>query len=93
VALVVTTWLWGHGKYDLDDVAKLRAGVARHLKEPHRFVCVSDRDFRLPDVEMVPIWDVELTKVTGCFARLRMFDPAWQKKFILPACSVARKNF
>lgn len=81
MALVISTWLWGH-KYSPEDVAKLRAGISRHLKEPHRFICFTDQDFRIADVETAPIVDIELTKVQGCFARLRMFDPMWQRRWI-----------
>jgi hypothetical protein len=67
--LTVSTWLWGR-KYGDQDVARLRAGIARHLKQDHhRFVV-----FR-PEPE-----DEFLTRIPGCFARLRMFDPAWQAR-------------
>lgn len=65
--LTIGTWLWGT-KYGPDYVERLRAGVARHLKQPHRFVVFTP-----------PAEDAPLTKVKGCFARLRMFDPAWQE--------------
>jgi hypothetical protein len=33
----------------------------------------------LCDIEVIPlVRDIELTKINGCFARLRMFDPEWQ---------------
>jgi len=82
MALVISTWLWGQGKYDADDVAKLREGVRRHLRQPHRFVCFTDQRFRVSDVERLPIEDMHLTKIIGCFARLRMFDPEWQQRMI-----------
>lgn len=66
--LVVTTWLWG-SKYSQDDVRKLHAGVSRYLKEEHRFFVAS------PSGE-----DEHLTNIPGCFCRLRMFDPEWQKE-------------
>ncbi len=91
--LIVSTWLWGN-KFNIDDVAKLRAGVKRNLKQPHRFVLVTDDLYRKGlkdpklfgdaagsrlDIEVVPIIrDMHLTKIRGCFARLRMFDPEWQ---------------
>lgn len=76
--LVICTWGWG-GKYGRDDVAKLSAGVRRHLAQAHRFLLVTEwGDLGLPGVQRVPIKDVELTRFKGCFARLRMFDPAWQ---------------
>lgn len=66
--LVVVTWLWGD-KYGQDDVRKLQAGVSRNLKQDHRFFVAK------PQAE-----DEHLTKIAGCFCRLRMFDPAWQKQ-------------
>jgi hypothetical protein len=79
VALIISTWLWG-SKYSAKDVAKLAAGVRRHLTEPHRFICLTDDLGREPveGVAYRPIPDPELLKVKGCFARLRMFDPLWQ---------------
>lgn len=65
--ITVCTWLWG-SKYGPHYVERLARGVARHLEQPHRFVV-----FR-PQPE-----DEYLTQVPGCLARLRMFDPAWQK--------------
>lgn len=76
--LTVSTWLWGD-KFGVEDVAKLVASVRRNLKQPHRFLCVTDRPF-FDDMpcECTNILDVELTRRKGCFARLRMFDPGWQ---------------
>jgi len=65
--LTVCTWLWGD-KYGPHYVDRLRNGVARHLKQPHRF-----------EVFTPSPADEHLTKIPGCFARLRMFDPVWQK--------------
>lgn len=75
--LIITTWKWGT-KYSADDVHKLSAGVKRHLKQPHRFICITD-DTRGLKVECATIRDMELTQVRGCFARLRLFDPEAQK--------------
>lgn len=80
---MICTWLWGD-KYGLDDVAKIAAGVRRHLKQPYRFACIHDKGFPAfsDDVHHSwPIPDENLTKVPGCFARLRMFDPTWQKYY------------
>lgn len=85
--LTIVTWLWGD-KYSGDDVRKLRAGFRRHLETPNRFVCVTDRAETFdPDIMTAPIWsgDIHLTKIKGCFARLRMFDPEWQEA-IAPGC-------
>jgi len=66
--------LWG-SKFSEDDVARLRAGLKRHVRQSHRFVVVTDR---IGD-EFVAIPDLYLTKAKGCFARLRVFDPEWQR--------------
>lgn len=75
---MISTWLWGT-KYGVDDVAKLEAGVGRHLKQPHRFVCFSEHPLAIDNIEVGHIPDLALTKVPGCFARLRVFDPSWQE--------------
>jgi hypothetical protein len=75
--LTVSTWLWGD-KFGIEDVAKLAAGVQRHLTQAHRFVCFSDRAFKLDGVEHGVLSDPWLTQIPGCYARLRMFDPLWQ---------------
>lgn len=66
--LTVGTWIWGD-KFSQGHVDKLREGVSRHLKQPYQW-----RVFR-PEQR-----DAHLTKVPGCFCRLRMFDPDWQAK-------------
>jgi hypothetical protein len=66
VALIISTWVWGT-KYGPEYVAKLAAGVACNLSEPHRFAVFTP-----------PSEDMHLTEAKGCFARLRAFDPAWQ---------------
>lgn len=66
--LVIGTWLWGD-KYPQHYVDRLRAGIARAVQQPHRF------EVYRPEPE-----DEHLTRVRGCFVRLRMFDPAWQAK-------------
>lgn len=77
MSLVISTWLWGD-KFSSEDVAKLAAGVARNLKQPHRFICVTDED--LSGIETTCVKDPGLTKQKGCFARLRMFDDVWQRE-------------
>lgn len=76
---MITSWCWGD-KYGHDDVAKLAGAVKRRLKQPHRFVLFTEWKFRIPGVECRPIRDFDLTKIPGCFARLRTFDPDWQKE-------------
>jgi hypothetical protein len=66
--LTICTWRWGR-KYEGHYVERLKAGLARHLKQEYRFGVFG------PEAE-----DEYLIKIPGCFCRLRMFDPAWQEK-------------
>jgi hypothetical protein len=79
--LTIVTWIWGD-KFNTADVAKLAAGVRRHLKQPHRFLCMVDRLEGREPIEGVGyrliVNSGDLLKVKGCFARLRIFDPQWQ---------------
>lgn len=79
--LVVATWLWGL-KYSPVYVERLYAGVRKHLKQPFRFMCMTERERVTafsPGIERHAIKDPTLLGLKGCFARLRMFDPAWQQ--------------
>lgn len=79
--LVVCTWLWGQ-KYTPIYVERLRAGLRRHLKQPFRFLCLTEHGRQAKfsaGIERHAIQDTALTHLKGCFARLRMFDPAWQQ--------------
>ena len=81
MALVVCCWFWG-SKYTPIYVERLHAGVRKHLKQPFRFLCMteSNRIAHLSNgIERHGIKDTKLTHLKGCFARLRMFDPAWQQ--------------
>lgn len=75
--ITVITFLWGD-KFGADDVAKLFSAVRRNLKQPARFIAVSEWNLNIEGVECIPIRDIELTKIKGCYARLRMFDRQWQ---------------
>jgi hypothetical protein len=77
--LTVITWWWGE-KYSSDYVEKLHRGFKHHLKQPHRFVCVTDKLTSWVGFERWDIQDIGLTQIRGCFARLRMFDPDWQRE-------------
>ncbi len=66
--LNICVWRWGQ-KYPGHYVERLKAGLARHLKQEFKFGVFA------PDAE-----DEYLTKVPGCFCRLRMFDPDWQRR-------------
>jgi hypothetical protein len=82
--LAICTWLWGD-QYGLEDVAKLKRGIERHLKQPYRFILITESERNissrdLPSVERHYIVDRRLLTHKGCFVRLRMFDSSWQKK-------------
>jgi hypothetical protein len=66
--LWVTTWKWGL-KYPGHYVERLRSALKRNIKQEYRFAVFS------PEEE-----DEYLTKVPGCFCRLRYFSEAWQEK-------------
>lgn len=71
--LTVCTWMWG-GKYTNGYVDKLQAGLTRHMKQEYQFRVFTP----LPE-------DKSLTERPGCFARLRMFEPVWQRMHGLKA--------
>jgi hypothetical protein len=55
-------------KYGPEYVTKLRDGVARHLNEPHEFVCITDRP-----VNGVRCW-APTSDLPGWFMKLELFD-------------------
>lgn len=63
----IVTWVWGT-KYSDEYIQRLIRGVSEHLSIPFRFTVHTPQES-----------DEYLTKIPGCFARLRMFDPAWQE--------------
>ena len=73
--ITIVTWCWGR-KYSKEDVERLRIGIDRHLVQPHRFICMSDR---VIDSYSKPILDSELLREPGCLARVRLFDPEFQE--------------
>lgn len=77
--LIIVTYLWGN-KFNVSDVDKLAAGIKRNLDQPHRFVVITDRNPREMAHEswVIPASDMPLTKIRGCYVRLRLFDPVWQ---------------
>lgn len=64
--LRVFSWRWGT-KYPGHYVERLRNGLARNLKQDYTFDVIEPQGA-----------DIELTKIPGCFPRLRMFDLNWQ---------------
>jgi hypothetical protein len=84
-ALNIITWLWGT-KYSHEYLWRLYRGVRRNLKQPFRFLVMTERQRELivPEgrgfnIERHAINDLELLRLPGCFARLRMFDSSWQQ--------------
>lgn len=72
-ALTVVCVLRSGGIYDVEWVAKLQRGVARHLHDiPYWFVCLTDTDERLPlrceRVQLANSWP-------GWWSKLEMFRP------------------
>lgn len=87
--LHVVTWLWGD-KFSPDDVAKLQRGVRRNLSQPYRMICITAHCEGAPQTLQHetdgPITLYELPRdaaylihTKGCFVRLKMFDPDWQR--------------
>lgn len=76
--LTICTWFWGD-KYPQDDVGKLERAVRRHLKQPFRFLVMSDRHVEGQESRLIEEADRHLLAIPGCFARMRMFDLAWQE--------------
>lgn len=78
--LTVVTFLWG-SKYSADYVERAAAGVHRHLRQPHRFMVLTEGD-RIANfssgIVRRTIIDPQLIG-RHCFVRLRLFDPDWQK--------------
>lgn len=79
--LTVVTYWWGT-KYGAHEVRKLMAGLHRGMQEPFRFMAITDNVNREPDIPKweIPEQDLHLTKIPGCLARLRLFDPEWQQQ-------------
>lgn len=67
--LSVVTWLWGD-RYGAEHVLRLRSGLQRNLRLPHRFWCITDR--ALPtDVDTIPLPD---PRGLARARRLQIFD-------------------
>lgn len=64
--LTVATVLRSGGIYDATWVARLRAGVTAHLREPHRFVCLSDVDVPCERIALRHDWP-------GWWAKIEVF--------------------
>lgn len=82
--LWIFTWQWGW-KYNHDYVEKLFAGVKRHLRYDATIILLTVNKDEFDDLWPIPKQDHYLLEIPGCLARLRLFDPQWQKDHgILP---------
>jgi hypothetical protein len=71
VDLTIVTWIWGK-KYSGHYISRLERGLRTHLRRPFRFVVCS------PYPTDEPLWK-------GCFCRLRMFSPSFQRHYGIEA--------
>jgi hypothetical protein len=82
--LTVVCWKWKpkpgyRSQFDASTVNTLRSMVARHYRQPHRFVCITDDAKGIDgDVRVVPIWN-DFDGLPGpngvnCYRRLRAFS-------------------
>ncbi len=92
--LTVVTWYWKpaatyRSKFSTAHVNVLRSMVARHYKQPHEFVCVTDNPKGLhPSIRVVPDWNdyADIPSPNGghnpsCYRRLRAFHPDIDQAF------------
>jgi hypothetical protein len=61
--------------YGIDYVRKLRNMVARHLKRPYTFVCLTDQPDRCEGVAFLDVSDIGLP---GWWAKMILFAPEWR---------------
>lgn len=69
--ITVASVLRSGGMYTAEWVRRLAAGVARHLRAPYRFVCLSDLELQIPGVTSIPL----LRPWPGWWAKLNLFEP------------------
>jgi hypothetical protein len=70
---VCCVWVEANVPYGVEYVTRLRAMVRRHLDAPHRFVCLTDRPWRLADVETIPIPNPR--PLFGWWSKIECFRP------------------
>jgi len=82
--ITVVSWRWNDKRclreFKPEYVNIHRAMVARHLKQPHRYICITDDSVGI-DTETYPLWtDLRNlpnhvgTHLPSCFKRLKIFD-------------------
>ena len=62
-------------KYPIEYVYRLRDMVARHLKVPYKFVCLTDDPNLLPDIDCV----VVEKGLLGWWAKMQLFNTRWRQ--------------
>ena len=62
-------------KYSTDYVYKLKNMVERHLKQPHKFYCITDNPAKLPGIDCIaaPI------QINDSWCKIGLFAPSLQK--------------
>lgn len=71
---VACVWVQANVPYDVEYVERLAAMVRKHLKVPHRFVCLTDRPWLLPDgMDRMPIASPH--PLPGWWAKVELFRP------------------
>ncbi len=78
--LTIVSYCWGD-KWGPEYPARLAAGLARQIKQPYRFVAITDNvapKGATFETWEIPAEDRHLLKVSGCFARMRLFDGTFQ---------------
>jgi len=78
--LAVCCFLWGE-KYSAAYVERLAAGVRRNLKQPHRFLCMTERYRNVSFSEGIERHAIKRPELAdrSCFCRLQLFDTGWQR--------------
>lgn len=72
---VCCVWVKGHVRYPVEYVTRLRDMVARHLRRPYLFACLTDRPEQLPG-GVVAIRVPSPAPLLGWWSKVRLFDPA-----------------
>lgn len=71
---VACVWVRGHVSFSPEYVVRLQAMVARYLRAPHDFVCLTDRPERLP-ATMGTMLVPTPVGVKGWWAKRHLFEP------------------
>ena len=79
--LTVVCWKWEGWRpsyYTPDHVHALSRMLKKHLKRPHRLVCITDKPEGITECETYPIWDDKhdfklAPRDFNCYRRLRIF--------------------